>query len=293
MKITRSRGLAVGVVAAAAVAAFASAGVGYAATTNDAAAKPAPTPTSTAKPAIQTSTPRSEKDFTNIDIIRQQIKNYYGDPLSTGTFSDTSNYAKEAKSVAADGTRYLATAHPKGKATKAIVLDVDDTVLTNYIYEIQSNFAFNPTTNAAAVTGQVFPATPGMVSMAKAAEREGYAIFYLTGRPATQQADTLGNLTADGKGVDAGFPKPTTAKGGEDGLFTKPAQADYPAYLKQACADDPNGACTTIDYKTAVRKHIESLGYDIVANFGDQYSDLKGGFADKTFKLPNPTYFLP
>ncbi len=41
------------------------------------------------------------------------------------------------------------------------------------------------------------------------------------------------------------------------------------------------------------RAHIESLGYDIVGNFGDQFSDLKGGYADHTFKLPNPNYFLP
>jgi hypothetical protein len=47
-----------------------------------------------------------------------------------------------------------------------------------------------------------------------------------------------------------------------------------------------------VQYKSGTRKHIESLGYDIVANFGDQYSDLDGGYADKTFKLPNPTYFV-
>ena len=52
-------------------------------------------------------------------------------------------------------------------------------------------------------------------------------------------------------------------------------------------------SCSTIHYKSATRAHIESLGYDIVANFGDQFSDLKGGFADRTFKLPNPNYFLP
>ena len=67
----------------------------------------------------------------------------------------------------------------------------------------------------------------------------------------------------------------------------------YPDYLKKACAADPDGKCTTIHYKSATRAHIESLGYDIVANFGDQYSDLKGGYADKTFKLPNPNYYLP
>ena len=291
VKISRRRGLAVSAVAAAAVAAFAGAGVGYAATNDEATAKPVPTPT--AQPAIQTSTPRSAKDITNIDILRQQIKNYYGDPLGTGTFSDTSNYAKEAKAVAAAGTHYLAHATTKGKATKAIVLDVDDTMLTNYNYELASNWAFNSTTNAEFVNDQKFPATPGMVDLAKAAEREGYAVIYLTGRPATQEQATLGNLTADGVGIDAGFPKPTTLKGGEDGLFTKPAVADYPDYLRTACADDPNGSCTTIDYKSATRKHIESLGYDIVANFGDQFSDLKGGFADKTFKLPNPNYYLP
>ena len=52
--------------------------------------------------------------------------------------------------------------------------------------------------------------------------------------------------------------------------------------------------CTTIQYKSLTRQHIESdLGFDIVANLGDQFSDLNGGFADSTFKIPNPMYFLP
>jgi hypothetical protein len=244
------------------------------------------------QPAIQTITPRTERQVTNIDIIRQQIKNYYGDPLGSGSFAANGNYAKEAGSVAADGAKYLAKQHHT-KETKAIVLDVDDTTLNTWNYEIVSNFAFNAATNGDYVTKQLFPAVPGMVATVQKAEAEGYAIFFLTGRGATQEADTLGNLTADGVGVDAGYPKPTTLSDGEDGLFTKPAVADYPAYLKTACAADPDGKCTTIHYKSATRAHIESLGYDIVANFGDQYSDLKGGYADKDFKLPNPTYFLP
>jgi HAD superfamily, subfamily IIIB (Acid phosphatase) len=52
-------------------------------------------------------------------------------------------------------------------------------------------------------------------------------------------------------------------------------------------------SCPTIRYKSGVRAHLESLGWDIVGNFGDQFSDLDGGFADETFKLPNPNYFLP
>ncbi|QNE18749.1 acid phosphatase [Kribbella qitaiheensis] len=244
------------------------------------------------QPAIQTSTPRSERQITNIDVLRQQIRNYYGDPLGTGTFAPDSNYAKEAGSVAASGKHWLSIPHHT-RHTKAILLDVDDTALATWSYEIASNWAFNPTTNGTFVTEQRFPAVPGMVDLVKTAEREGYAIFFLTGRGAAQEAATLGNLTEDGVGVDAGYPKPTGLRNGEDGLFTKPALADYPAYLKTACAADPNGACTTIHYKSATRAHIESLGYDIVANFGDQFSDLKGGFADRTFKLPNPNYYLP
>ncbi|GAA1631083.1 HAD family acid phosphatase [Kribbella alba] len=244
------------------------------------------------QPAIKTSTPRSENQVTNIDVLRQQLRNYYGDPLGSGNFAADSNYAKEATSVASAGKRYLAGQHHT-KGTKAIVLDVDDTSLASWNYEIFSNWAFNPTTNGTFVTEQRFPAVPGMVDLARSAEREGYAIFFLTGRGAAQEQATLGNLTEDGIGVDAGFPKPTGLRNGEDGLFTKPAVANYPDYLKTACAGDPNGACTTIHYKSATRAHIESLGYDLVANFGDQFSDLKGGFADRTFKLPNPNYYLP
>jgi hypothetical protein len=249
----------------------------------------------TASPAIHTFTPHSARQITNVDVLRQQIRNYYGDPLGTGVFAADSSYAEEASGVASAGASTLARlAHEHAPDEQpAIVLDVDDTTLATWNYEISSNWAFNPATNAAAVVAQQFPAVPGMVDMVTQAAAQGYAIFYLTGRPQTQEAATLGNLTADGTGVDAGYPAPTTLNDGEDGLFTKPAVADYPDYLKTACAGDPNGSCTTTHYKSATRAHIESLGYEIVGNFGDQYSDLRGGSADRTFKLPNPNYFLP
>jgi predicted secreted acid phosphatase len=246
-------------------------------------------------PAIQTSTPNSADDITNVDVLKQQIRNYYGDPLGTGNFAADSNYAKEAASVAGDGSKWLAKEAKPSHSKKldgapAIVLDVDDTTLATYNYEIFSNWAFNPTTNGNFVNGELFPAVPGMVQMAQEAASEGYAIFFLTGRPTSQAPATIGNLVTDASpppAIHNGYPTPTA-------LFTKPPVASYPAYLQAACAGDPNGACTTTHYKTATRKHIEEdLGYDIVANFGDQFSDLNGGFADETFKMPNPSYFLP
>ena len=111
-------------------------------------------------------------------------------------------------------------------------------------------------------------------------------------------------MTISGKSVpevDAGYQAPTpinTGHGGfTDGLFTKPPVGSYPAYLNQpqfcASAIAANASCATIAYKSGTRAYIESQGYDIVANFGDQWSDLLGGFADKTFKMPNPNYYLP
>ena len=283
------------------------------------------------QPADLTYTPNSESQMTNIDVSRAYAKNYYGAPTATsgagGTWNtplnQDSNYANEARSVAKQGDNWL-SARSK-VADKAIVLDVDDTTLTTWNYELYSNWDFNPTTNAQFVgltgstfTGNAFPATPGMVDMVSDAKAMGYAIFFLTGRGDSQHQATIANLVSDtaaglpdlttvtisGKTVpeiDAGYPMPTPLDiqhgGFTDGLFTKPPVGQYPAYLNkpQFCGPSITAgvSCPTIQYKSGVRAYIESQGYDIVANFGDQFSDLLNGFADKTFKMPNPNYYLP
>ncbi len=281
-------------------------------------------------------TPHSEDQVTNLDVLRLELKNYYGTPgAATGSgptagwtlaLVPDSYYAQEAQHIADLGWNWLHAKSNLNKPHKAIVFDVDDTTLTTWNYELYSNWDYNPGTNEVFVgltttnpgppavkefTGNMFPATPGMVELAWDAYNAGYAIFWITGRPPTQEQVTLANLVNDtaagfpadvtttGFGnhvpeIDAGYPMPTVVTTGVDGLFTKPgAVADYPAYLVTACAGDPGGKCTTIHYKSATRAYIESFGWDIVASFGDQYSDLIGGYADKVFKMPNPNYYLP
>jgi predicted secreted acid phosphatase len=205
------------------------------------------------------------------------------------------------------------------------VLDVDDTTLTTWNYELYSNWDFNPTTNAQFVgltgstfTGNAFPATPGMVDLVAHAKALGYAVFWITGRGDSQHQATVANLQSDtaaglpdlqtvtisGKTipeVDAGYAAPTPIAVGHggftDGLFTKPPVGSYPSYLNTPDFCGPaiaaGASCATIPYKSGTRAYIESQGYDIVGNFGDQFSDLLGGFSDKTFKMPNPNYYLP
>jgi len=283
------------------------------------------------QPADLNFTPRSEAQMQNIDVGRAWAKNYYGaHNAASGPNGawDTplnlqSNYANEAQSVASQGANWL---HARRNVShRAIVLDVDDTTLTTWNYELYSNWDFNPTTNGQFVgltnnvfTGNMFPATPGMVDLASRADAMGYAIFWITGRGDAQHAATIANLqddaaaglpnidtvTLNGKTipeVDAGYVAPTPLDIGHggftDGLFTKPPVGQYPAYLDQPqfCGPfiDQGVSCPTIQYKSGTRAYIESQGYDIVGDFGDQFSDLLGGFADKTFKMPNPNYYLP
>jgi hypothetical protein len=61
----------------------------------------------------------------------------------------------------------------------------------------------------------------------------------------------------------------------------------------KAITPRPLGVTPISGHKSGTRAHLEALGWDIVGNFGDQFSDLVGGFADKTFKMPDPNYFLP
>jgi len=172
-------------------------------------------------------------------------------------------------------------------AAPAAVFDADDTTLWNYNYEDGgSGFVYNPTTNAEWVHAEKFPAVPGMVSLVRKVKAAGCTIFGITGRPGAGQTDdqtpdTLANLVKDGYTANG---KPLFAA---SRFFTKPAT--MPSYVD--CGDDQS--CTTIEYKSSTRAHIEDLGYNVVANLGDQFSDLHGGYADATYKIPNPTYYLP
>jgi predicted secreted acid phosphatase len=103
----------------------------------------------------------------------------------------------------------------------------------------------------------------------------GYQTFFITGRPESQRKPTRKNLKQDGYGLPQ-----------NSHLFLK--QTNPPAYLH--C---PSAGCSTIQYKSGTRKHITSEGYQILADFGDQFSDLLGGDAGYQVKIPNPMYYIP
>ena len=232
--------------------------------------------------------PTSGADIPNIDSVKSTIRTYYN--ATNGIADKTSSpYISELGALTAHETpalvRTCAQAAKKGKKP-AIVLDADDTTLWTYDMEDGAmRFNFNPTVQDTDwVQPQKFPATPGMVGLVNAVGHAGCAVVGLTGRRVNQRDATLGNLTK--VGYTAFTPELYFTK------WASNATPDPAIYAGTPCEN--NGGCSTIEYKSAVRRYVENtLGYDVIANFGDQFSDLIGGYADRTVKLPNPTYYLP
>ncbi|MGW0969150.1 HAD family acid phosphatase [Streptomyces sp. NPDC002516] len=102
------------------------------------------------------------------------------------------------------------------------------------------------------------PAVKASLALARYAHSRGVAVFFVTARPGIIASETKWNLKT------VGYPV--------DGLYVR----DLPDLFDEVSA-----------YKTGKRAEIESLGYTIIANVGNNTTDLVGGHAERTFKLPD------
>lgn len=102
------------------------------------------------------------------------------------------------------------------------------------------------------------PANQPVLEVAEYAQEHGVDLFFVTARPGIIYAPTEYNLEKVGYEVD--------------GLYVR----GFLDLFKDVAA-----------YKTAQRVDIESKGYTIIANIGNNTTDLSGGHAEKTYKLPD------
>jgi predicted secreted acid phosphatase len=172
--------------------------------------------------------------------------------------SDTTKQVKKAKAFVKGWLK----SHKKPRPKKpAIVLDIDDTSLSLYKCAEARDFE---DASLCAVQDDL-PAIKQVRSLYNYARAQKVAVFFITGRPEPLRALSAKNQNA------AGYT-------GKLDLTLKPTS---------------NHDDSVVPYKSGARKKIERKGYRILANLGDQRSDLKGGYSLKTYKLPNPMYFTP
>lgn len=145
----------------------------------------------------------------------------------------------------------------------AIVLDIDETALSNYPDLERLYF----TRNVQALTGAYMLATaqaiPPVLELYQKAIEHDIAVFFISERPNTPEiiSVTANNLR------HAGFEH-------WQELILKPLDNDS----------------SIQEFKTKARRHIALQGYDIILNIGDQSADLQGGFSEVKIKVPNPFY---
>ncbi len=204
------------------------------------------------------SLPAQSVEPPNLYTLKQQINAY----VATG------EYGKQVAKLAAEANAYLVKRIPKGiprsaKISKklAVVFDIDETTLSN-IRHIQANdYGYIPKIwDAWVAEGQCTAIYP-VQAVYQTAVNAKVDVFFITGRKPADARGTERNLR------EVGYETWTR-------IIYKPA--DFTESTKA--------------FKIDVRRKLAAEGYLIILNMGDQDSDLLGGYAERTFKLPNPFY---
>lgn len=200
--------------------------------------------------------PLSAREPVNLDTGKATVRHY----INTG------RYAQEVAKVALSATKWLTKRIARGAPDQkmAVVFDIDETTLSNLPHLIAQDYGYVPEAwQRWVLSAQARAIIPVQVAY-DTAVRGKVDIFFITGRDESQRAATEKNLRAVG----------------------------YETWTKLYCMPRPaeGSSLTNQQYKTAIRRQLTEEGYVIIANIGDQQSDLSGGYAERTFKLPCPFY---
>lgn len=152
----------------------------------------------------------------------------------------------------------------------AWILDIDDTCISNLLYYRQKRFGCDPYDPDGFKNWAVKGASPAILPVLRLFGKlvaTGFKVFLVTGRDeVTLTQPTLDNLHAQG----------------------------FIGYEKVILRNSSYRGQSAMVYKSEIRKQLGREGYRIWGNVGDQWSDLQGDCTgNRTFKLPNPMYFVP
>ncbi len=212
---------------------------------------------------------------TNLDTLKAQIVKYH----------DSGAYQYDIKTVADQAEQYLILRVNQNKKVHdskklAMVLDIDETSLSNYHDLLALSFGGNNNeVNAAEELGDD-PAIDPTLQLYHYAINHGVTVLFITGRTEKSRSVTLKNL------MQVGYRSVASST---QNCENQAVSNTCLLYLR----DGKFLNTSAIPYKSAMRSKITQAGYDIVVNVGDQYSDLAGGYSERTFKYPNYMYYIP
>jgi acid phosphatase len=199
--------------------------------------------------------PPTGESLPNLGQLKTRIVQYH----------DSGTYEAELEAVDRQAQAYLETRLKDPHI--AVVLDIDETALSNWPHLRQYDFGYVPEAwDLWERESAAWPIVPTL-NLFRYARGHHVPVFFISSRPEKYRDVTVRNLES------AGY-------GGYQALYMRGP-------------DSPPGP-SVIPFKSGVRKQlVEQQHYDVVVSVGDQVSDLEGGYADRTFKLPNPMYYIP
>jgi len=196
----------------------------------------------------------------NHDVLMTELKSYHDCTCACGC------YARDLDEQAGRAAAFLdeRVQHRHAGERLAVVLDIDETSLSNYQEMQAEQYAYDPKVFDAWANTAAAPAIPGTLRLDKDAQRLGVDVFFITGRAESERTATENNLRTQGYMWKQLTMRPVSA-----------------------------GSVGTVQYKSGARAQIAAQGYTIVLNVGDQWSDLRGTpEAEFSVKYPNPYYLI-
>lgn len=181
-------------------------------------------------------------------------------PEEIRAYNDSGAYARDLARGYKTATKALRKQLKGDPSNPAVVLDIDETSLSNYGCLDEVDFALVGVVTCV-VDSRSTAIEPARRFVVRA-QRRGVSILFITGAPSALAAFRDANLRAEGFG----------------GQFT---------VVGRPPTDTSN---SVVPFKSGTRALFEAAGFNILVNVGDQQSDLAGGHARTTVKLPNPIY---
>jgi acid phosphatase len=179
-------------------------------------------------------------------------------PAEIREYHDSGSWAHDISRATSAARAQLARTHAR---RPMLVLDVDDTSLSDYGCWERRDFHGG---GACSRSGRLPPIRQTR-SLYRYARGHRIAVAFITGRREARRSETLRNL----------------------------ARAGYRGKLRLRMRPDGQSDTARDGWKARQRRALQRRGFTIVANVGDQRSDLTGGAARRAYKLPNPMYVIP
>lgn len=223
--------------------------------------------------------PALQQPVDNIDKVKDRLKAY-----------QASNYEKDIAAAIEAAIMHIKDRVAENRALPvdqmkrlAVVLDIDETSLSNWKNIEANNFGFIPDGACPLAARRacgfnewidlaIAPAIEPTLKLFNFAKSRDVAVFFISGRRHKQRLATIRNLDREG----------------------------FEGWAALRLRPDDDHAKSIVAFKSGERAKLENpanfkdgeKSFTIIANIGDQQSDLAGGFAECGVQLPNPFYFI-